>query len=172
LPTLVEGKLEFAFPAGWRVIAYDKWSFYRNQFNCCCNRKAVDFAALDSAGGVLWLIEVKDYRRSRREKDKTISLPDEIGIKVRDTLAGLFAAKVNGLNEVLEFATLSLAATEIRVIFHLEQPGTPSRLFRRAYNPADVQQKLKQLIKPIDPHPRVVETSAMAPVPWQVRSIP
>ena len=52
---------------------------------------------------------------------------------------------------------------------HLEQPAKHSRLFPRAINPANVKQQLKQLIKPIDPHPLVTETRRMNGVAWSVR---
>jgi hypothetical protein len=58
---------------------------------------------------------------------------------------------------------------------HIEnftEPRTHSKLFPRPYDPADVQQKLKQLVKPIDDHPRVVELRSMVQVPWAAASIP
>jgi hypothetical protein len=53
---------------------------------------------------------------------------------------------------------------------HLEQPATHSKLFPRAIDPANVLMKLKQLVKPIDPHPLVVETGHMASLTWTVTS--
>ncbi len=40
--------------------------------------------------------------------------------------------------------------------------------FPRPINLAVVLQRLKQLIKAIDPHPRVVEMAAMPGIPWTV----
>jgi hypothetical protein len=71
-------------------------------------------------------------------------------------------------NKEKAFAGEILSCTEIRVVVHLEQPATPSRLFPRAIKPADVLQRLKQLVKAIDPHPRVVEKAAMEGIPWKV----
>jgi hypothetical protein len=119
----------------------------------------------------LWMIELKDYRQFRRTKDDKISLWDEVAIKARDTLAGLFAAKVEVGCDNHDFARQSLTATKLRVVLHLEQPSSHSKLFPRAYDPADIQQKLKQLVKPIDAHPRVVELGNMDHVPWAAASI-
>ena len=49
----------------------------------------------------------------------------------------------------------ALRAKNLKVVLHLEQPAKHSTLFPRAINPAAVLQRLKQLIKAIDPHPRV-----------------
>ena len=52
-----------------------------------------------------------------------------------------------------------------------EQPASHSKLFPRVYNRAAIQQKLKQLVKPIDAHPQVVELGNMLHVPWAAASI-
>lgn len=170
MPTLNEGKLSSIFPDTWDVTKYDDWAFYRNQFvNCCDGNKAVDFLAYDPGERTLWLIELKDYRQFRRSKD--ISLWAETAIKARDTLAGVFAAKVDVTHPAQPYAVRALRATKLRVVLHLEQPRTHSKLFPRAYDPAIVQQKLKETLKPIDAHPKVVELANM-PVPWTAVSIP
>ncbi|MBI4322293.1 MAG: hypothetical protein HY675_27685 [Chloroflexi bacterium] len=167
MPTLREGSLVCTFPDDWEVTKYDDWAFYRNQFaNCCCGNKAVDFLAHDPIDRTLWLIELKDYRQFRRTKDVKVSLWEEIALKARDTLAGLFAAKVDNTHAEQLYAARALGVTRLRVVLHLEQPRTHSRLFPRAYDPADVQQKLKQMLKPIDAHPMVIELSEMGTVPW------
>jgi hypothetical protein len=170
VPILTEGKLACAFPDTWHAMKYDDWAFYRNQFqNCCGGNKGIDFLAYDPAGRTLWLVEMKDYRQFRRTK--TDAPWDEVGLKARDTLAGIFAAKVNAADtEEVVFARRALGATHLRVVLHLEQPRNNSRLFPRAYDPADVLQKLKQTLKPIDAHPRVIELRNMCGVPWQAAS--
>ena len=65
-----------------------------------------------------------------------------------------------------------LKKAKLRFILHLEQPIQHSKLFPRTLEPSKIQQKLKQLIKPIDAHPRVVELNNMAHVPWSAESIP
>ncbi|MDR3569923.1 MAG: DUF559 domain-containing protein [Syntrophobacteraceae bacterium] len=49
----------------------------------------------------------------------------------------------------------TLRSKSIRVVLHLEQPTRNSKLFPRAIDPAAIQQKLKQLLKAIDAHPKV-----------------
>ncbi len=173
MTTLYEAHLACTFPADWDVTKYDDWIFYKNRFvNACGGNKGVDFLAYDHENRRLWLIELKDYRQFRRTKDDTISLWDEIAIKVRDTLAGIFAAKVDSTHPEQPYAARVLRCTELRVVLHLEQPPTHSRLYPRDYNLANIQQKLKQLVKPIDPHPRVIELAHMNGVPWIADSHP
>lgn len=169
--TLTEGKLACTFPDGWQVTKYDDWAFYRNQFvGCCGGNKAVDFLAHDLENRILWLIELKDYRQFHRTKG--ITLWDEVAVKVRDTLAGLFAAKMELGHDDHAFARQTLAAQKLRVVLHLEQPASHSALFPRAFTLANIQQKMKQIIKPVDAHPKVVELNQMNAVPWTAASIP
>ena len=171
MPTLNEGKLSCTFPATWNVTKYDDWAFYRRQFvNSCYGNKAVDFLAYNPDGRVLWLIELKDYRQFRRTKDDQLSLWEEVAIKARDTLAGLVAAKVAIAHDQHAYAALALKAEKLCIVLHLEQPRTTSKLFPRAYDPADIQQKLRQTLKPIDAHPKVVEINNMSAVPWSATS--
>ena len=162
-----EGELEFTFPDNW-ASKYDDWSHYRNQFQPVCGgSKAVDLVFYEP--GTSWLIEVKDYRQHSRTK--AISLPDEIAEKVRDTLAGLVSAKLLASDtEEKTCARRLLAAEKLRVVCHLEQPVKQSRLRPRAIDPADVRMKLRMLLKAIDPHAIVVD-STLTPrlVPWLVR---
>ena len=169
MPRLIEQELAYDFPSSWEVTKYDDWAFYRNQFqNCCKGNKAMDFLAFNPADRTLWMIEIKDYRQHPRTKDDTLSLWDEVAIKARDTLSGLFAAKVEAGHA---FAMRSVTTMKLRVVLHLEQPTTRRKSFPRAYDPAYIQQKIKQLVKPIDAHPRVVELGNMSCVPWTAESI-
>ena len=87
---LTEGNLEFRFQSD--AAHYDEWAFYRNQFQRVAGgSKAIDFICL--AGRGTWLIEVKDYRVHPRTKPSCLC--DEVAIKVRDTLAGIAAARCN-----------------------------------------------------------------------------
>ena len=178
MPTLTEGRLMFEFPDGWNVTQLDNWSFYRKQFQKLGNGirltcghcdaelrckqcdsaktvgiKCVDFLALD-AQQICWLIEVKDYTENRRTK--TIDLADETALKVRDSLSLLAVASRNA-NDLDEksLARRAIDSPRIRVVLHLEQPTKSSRLFPHAIDPAHVRQRLKQLIKSVDPHPQV-----------------
>lgn len=164
---LVEGDLTFSFPVQTSASKYDGWSHYRNQFQSFCGgSKAVDFVCRD--GDVTWLIEVKDFRQHRRVK--TVDLPDEIALKVRDTIAGLVSAKFYA-NELSEktCADRLLRSKKIRVVCHIEQPAKHSKLFPRAIEPMDLKLKLKTLIKAIDAHLAVVDSRSIhADMPWSV----
>lgn len=167
---LTEGKLRFAFPDDWQTSNYDDWSHYRNQaISICGGAKAIDILAIES-NSCCWLLEVKDYREHRRTK--TIDIGDEIAAKVRDTLAALVGAQhhANDANEKA-MARKAVRCGAIRVVLHLEQPTKHSKLFPRAIKPIDVIQRLKQLLKPIDPHPRVIEMKSMQGIPWKVSSL-
>ena len=161
----VEG-LKFCFPHSWNATKYDDWSFYRNQFQRIgSGLKAVDMIALNH--DAIWMIEVKDYRLHRRAK--TINVDQEFAEKVICSLSALLPAKANANNaEERGFASRSLVLARIRLVLHLEQPATHSKLFPRAINPANVRLKLRQRLKAIDPHPIVAETSAMNGLPWSV----
>ena len=167
MPSVSEGALTFHFPDGWQATKFDTWSFYRNQFQGVCGgAKAIDILAIDS-DSCLWVIEVKDYRKQPRAKN--IELTKEVAYKVRDSLAALVAASVNA-NDVgeKELSHAALACNRICVVLHLEQPERHSKLFPRVYNPANVKQSLKQLIKAIDPHPRVMGTGGLGNPAWSV----
>jgi hypothetical protein len=153
-----EGKLAFIFPEDWQVGKYDEWRFYRNRFEKCCGGcKAVDFVAVSTTPRkILWLVEVKDYNQHKRTK--AIDLAEEIALKARDSLAGIAAAKFQADDtEEKRLAGKAMQSKKVRVALHLEQPEKHSKLFPRAIDPSKILQKLKPLIKSIDPHPLVVE---------------
>jgi hypothetical protein len=157
MTVITEGQLTFTFPAGATACKYDDWQFYRNQFNSAFGgTKAVDLIYIDDEQ--TWLIEIKDYRLHERTKPSNIG--DEIACKVRDTLAGLVAAKCNA-NDADEkaIAKRALQKNRIRLVLHLEQPQHPSRLSR--LDPSKVLQKLKQRLKAIDAHPSVVDMHSL-----------
>jgi hypothetical protein len=164
--TVTVDSLTFDFPDSWRVTKYDDWAFYRNQFSGMWDGiKAVDLLAIENQ--VTWLIEVKDYRTSRRTK--TIDLADEVAKKVFSTLAAMLPAKINASNSSeSNFASKVLESPKLGVVLHLEQPVKHSKLFPRAIDPSKVQLKLRTLIKPIDPHPKVVESTQMRGLEWTV----
>jgi hypothetical protein len=168
MPSITEGDLTFDFSAGWDIAKLDDWSFYRNQFQRVCKgTKAIDILAIEPGLGCVWCIEVKDYRRNRRSK--SLSVAEEIACKVRDSLALLAAARVNANDAVeKEVADRAWRARQIKVVLHLEQPANPSRLFPREIDLANVQQRLRQFVKAIDPHPRVCELSLMSGCQWTV----
>lgn len=159
--------LNFDFPDDWQVSKYDDWSFYRNQFSRMWNGiKSLDLLAIDP-NKTVWLIEVKDYRVNSRTKPSDLS--EEVAHKVFDTLAAIIPAKIHATNpDEKQLAHAVSASRKLRVVLHLEQPEKHSKLRPRAINPADVQQKIRQLLKPIDAHPRVVEMASMEKLEWTV----
>ena len=168
MPTIEEGKQRFTFPDGWNVSKYDEWVHYRNHFiKVCIGVKAIDLLALEPRGSC-WLLEIKDYREHVRTK--TIDLAEELAEKARDTLAGLVAAQFYANDDSEKSsARQALRSKNLRLVLHLEQPTQQSKLFPRAISPAAVLQRLKQLVKAIDPHPLVVEMATMRYLPWSVR---
>ena len=166
---IIEDRLEFVFADQWQASKYDQWRFYLNRFqNVCGGAKAVDIVAVLT--GSLWLIEIKDYRPGHRGDDEA-ELWDEVATKVRDTLAGLVAARVHSddLAEQ-EIATLAVGCTRFHVVLHMEQPKK-STTAHPIYDPARVTQKLKQLLRGIDYQPRVVSIGDPR-FPWQVNEVP
>ncbi|MEI6332879.1 MAG: hypothetical protein WCP16_26840 [Pseudanabaena sp. ELA645] len=158
--------LTFHFPNSWQVGKYDEWSFYRNQFYKMWDGiKAVDLIAIEN--GVVWLIEAKDYRQNKRMK--AIDIADEVADKVFCTLAAILPAKINASDSSeRNFARDICNGQELRIVLHLEQPKKHSKLFPRAIDPTKVQLKLRTLIKPIDPHLKVVESGYMQDLAWTV----
>lgn len=157
--TIQEGLLTFDFPLGALSSKYDEWAHYRRQFNKSFGgTKAVDIVFADNAVG--WLIEIKDYRAHSRTK--AIDLADEIAAKVRDTLAGLVSANISA-NDADEknLASRLLLCTRLRVVLHIEQPATQSKLRPTAIDPAAVLLKLKGRVKSVDPYPCVVDQNSL-----------
>lgn len=162
---LVDG-LTFTFPPSWKASKYDEWAFYRNQFSKMCpGIKAVDLIAIK--GQAIWFIEVKDYRQQRRTK--TIDLAEEVAQKVFCTLAAILPAKSNASDSLEKhFAEEVADGKRLHIVLHLEQPVKTSKLFPRAIDPSKVQLKLRGMVKPIDPHPKVVESTQMQDLVWTV----
>lgn len=159
--------ITFRFPEGWDAQQYDCWAFYRDQWSRMRDGiKAVDVLAW-APDKVAWFIEVKDYRVHARTKPT--SLPEEVAAKVFDTLAALLSAALGATApEERRLARRVLEAKKVRVVLHLEQPARTSKLFPRI-DPANVQQKLRQILKPVDAHPIVVDLATPTRVPWSAR---
>lgn len=99
-----------------------------------------------------------------------MDLGDEVAFKVRDTMAGLLAARIHaGDDSEKAFAGRAVNTRRIRVVLHLEQPRKHSRLFPRSIDPADMTLKLKQRLKAVDPHPKIVDHRTLHPdIIWTV----
>lgn len=168
MTTITEGTLAFDFPNHWVASKYDDWLFFVKHFQKLQATKAVDIVAIH-ASRRLWLIEIKDYRAEPRQK--AIELAQEVGLKVRDTLAGLMAAQLRA-NDAAEvkIATRAVRCIDLKVVLHLEQPTKPSRL-HRTEDISKLLQKLKQQLGAIDPHPRVTNLADGNRFGWNVREV-
>ena len=166
MPTITEGKLTFDFPIGWIAEKYDDWVFHIGSFqNVCGGAKAIDILAVEPAS-CCWLIEVKDHRTGHQTS--AVKLAEVVAQKVRDSLAGLATARVRATGVERLAADGGLDCPDLRVVLHLEQPAATSPLYRSAISRANVLQRLRQLVKPIDPHPLVVDLNGSQNLPWTV----
>ncbi len=156
-------KLTFTFPSDWQASKYDDWSFYRNQFGCQSpGIQAVDLLVRD-ANDTAYLIEVKDYRHPDTETPS--ELPKAIANKVLMTLAAMLPARLNGNDpDERAMAHAVLTCQRLRVIAHIELP----QAHRPVVNRADLKQKLAQLLRAVDAHPKVVSMNDMSGLSWHV----
>lgn len=163
MPVLNIDGLTFTFPVAWQVSKYDDWSFYRNQFVKQKNGiKAVDAVVLGTKKDA-YLIEVKDYRHP--DTVKPSQLPEAIANKVLHSLAAMLPAKLNATDSgERRFAQAILGCVSLCVIAHIEQP----RRHRPVVDLADIKQKLRQILRAVDAHPKVVSMSDMKGLAWTV----
>lgn len=161
--------IRFVFPAHWQVCKWDDEAFHRRFQRVGGGSKACDIVALPPDGNEVWLIEVKDYRNHRRTK--SADLFDEVGCKVRDTLAALWAAQRNAATDAeRDMAQRARRRHTVRVAFHYEPFRSASRLAPKPKKQvADALDKLRQKVHAIDPHAVIVRTGAMAGVAWTAR---
>lgn len=154
MPDLVEGSIVMRFAGTCQVAKYDDWAYYRHQFQSVAGGcRGVDAMAIDGHGR-LWLIEVKDYRLHPRTKGGELAM--EVAVKVRDSLAGLAGARLRAnLAAERGLAATALQANDVRVLLLLAQPTAPSRLRPHVVDAAALTQKLRQLLRAVDPHARV-----------------
>ena len=158
---------------------YDKWGHYTAVWNGPTapngGQKAVDVVAVEigSPPARCWLIEGKDFRViTNPPKPSNIGgLAQLVADKVQDSIAGLDDAALNATTPIEKaLAALAVSATVKRVVLHLEpHVGPHSALFPTAFR-ASVFQKLKQLVRSIDPNPLVlnIADTPSAGVPWLV----
>ena len=94
-----------------------------------------------------------------------------VAAKVRDTLAGLAVAATNAKQDEKKIAQLALRPKRRwRVVLHMEQHDSHSRLRPTAIDPAHIRLKLKQKLRFIDPAPSVIDTSRTCPgMNWSSR---
>ena len=192
MPTIREEALEFTFTEEWNVSQFDEWSFYRGQFarfgdsKIACNQegcrgvvhcavckakriagnRGIDILAIGPKS-VCWLIEIKDYRTTRVTNFEFLA--DEVALKVRDTLSCLVAARLHAnLAAEKAQADQALGCRFIRVVLHLEVPPSNRTLSPANTLRANVQQRLRQLVKAVDTQARVVSIGDFAEDAWTV----
>ncbi len=154
---------------------YDGWQHYLQVWqNSNGGKKAVDVVAMriQATPATVWLIEAKDFRViTNPPKPSHISgLARDVAEKAADSLLGLEdAAKRAEIPAEKEYAKRAIAAQERRIVLHLEpHVGPHSALFPRGFG-AGVLQKLKQLVRSVDPNPLMASIAKPAlGVPWAV----
>lgn len=111
-----------------------------------------------------FLIEVKDYRHP--EAVKPSGLAEAIASKTMDTLAAMLPAKLLASEaEERIIAANFLKCTSLEVVVHIEQPLKRMPMV----DVADIQQKLKQLLRAVDKKPKIVSVRDMRGLEWRVR---
>jgi hypothetical protein len=151
-----EGTFRYQFPDDWIAVKFDGLTFYKTHFqNVAGGTKGVDVVAVEPGSYTLWLIEAKDFRVHPREK--LLPIERELADKVRGTLACLMAGRANA-GETGDLNTdrlwrSALMLRRIRVVLHLEQPQTYSRLFPQSVDPKTIKDILKRSVRAFDSHP-------------------
>jgi hypothetical protein len=165
--------LQFTFGPIVTFERYDTWQHYTKVWNAAGGQKAVDVVAVDIIYRAAWLIEAKDFRviTSPPRPSNIAGLAQTVADKAYHTLAGLADAAENAaVVTEKQHAAKAMKASTKRVVLHLEpHMGKHSALFPVNFS-ASVLQKLKQLVRSIDPHPLVlnITNTPAANVPWTV----
>ncbi len=135
MPTFEEGNLSFEFADSWQVVKYDEQPDYQSMARGLRGTKGVDFVGVRSES-MLFLIEVKDLRGHRiQNKERLLGgeLADEIGQKVRDTVAGIVGfRRTSSVRETWRLFSECLAdvSAPVKVVVWLER-DTPNHWRQR-----------------------------------------
>ncbi|MEN9557600.1 MAG: hypothetical protein RLZZ232_3886 [Planctomycetota bacterium] len=169
--------LNFTFSAAIaNAQLYDQWIHYTTVFNAPPGgKKAIDVVAVEAgvAPATTWMIEAKDFRViTNPPKSSNIGgLAQLVADKVQDSIAGLTDAAASATTpSEKSLAVLAISAPTKRVVLHLEpHVGAHSALFPAGFA-ASVLQRLRQLVRSIDPNPLVlnIANTPSASVPWTV----
>ena len=92
--------------------------------------------------------------------------------KVLDTLTGILPVILSNSSRTREEEALAMQvrkARHLRLVYQFEQPAKQSKLFPRAFDPADMQMEIRRELKAVDPHACVIEASLQHRVCWNVR---
>ncbi len=164
--TIQEGNLSFSFKC--EAIKFDDTSYYRDHFIKIQNGiGAVDILAVDNNVG--YLIEIKDYTHPNTKKLELVDLIEAIVNKVISTLSAILPMKNNANNQAEKDIANSFSNTnEIKVFLHVELSPPTSKIKQSTWNLPNIQMKLKNRLKPIDAHPKVVSKEYPNHSPWTV----
>lgn len=152
-----EGEMTFSFSRGLTVCKYDDTKFYRGTMLRVEGSKGVDFLVIRPGSGAMGeavFIEVKDLAgHESRNRHRLLSgrLVSEVVQKVRDTLAGLYAALRCDIEELRPFTQVLFqnpASVRILVILFLEERKSASLLFPYKRRLADQIQLLNSKLRP------------------------
>jgi hypothetical protein len=176
MTTLVIDKtLTFDFTPGTDAEIYDQWIHTVKYQRINQGQKAVDIVAMDTnlPPNLVWLIEAKDYRvlHSPPKPGNLTGLPATVAHKAQDSIAGLADAAVSAtVHHEKQYASRAISSGIRRVVLHLEPHiGPQTALFPAGFSSL-VLQRLRQLVRHIDPNPLVlnIATTLASQVPWQV----
>jgi len=161
-----EGNLKFFFE--FDAIKFDDSQYYQKHFKEITNNiKAVDILAVNNSVG--YLIEIKDYTHPKTKPLKQSDLIEAIICKVISTLAAILPMKIYAANPAeREIANLFSKISQLNIILHIEQSPLNSKIKQSLWNPQHIQIKLKERLKPIDAHPKVVSKENLKGLPWTV----
>ena len=164
--TIQEGNLSFIFQC--LAIKFDDTSYYRDHFiKIQKGTKSVDILAVDNNIG--YLIEIKDYTHPNTKKLEPLDLIEAIVNKVVSTLSAILPMKNNANNQAeKDIAKLFANTDEIKVFLHIELSPPTSKIKQSTWNLPNIQMKLKNRLKPIDAHPKVVSKKYPDRLSWTV----
>ena len=174
---LDESRLRFQFGDSWTVLRYDASSSYRSiavlsgalyEKSETQNHgtRAVDFVAVRQ--DEIYFIEVKNFegheRQTRARLEKDLDL--EVGLKVRDTLAGLVGAvrRNKDLPEPLLVALGRIASDEqrVNVIAWIERHDPPQTKRWMSIGDALLEDRIKKRLRWLNA--KVLVTNSQAPL--------
>ncbi len=161
---LPEGNLKFNFE--FDAIKFDDSQYYQNHFKKIQNGiAAVDFLTVTQNTGYL----IKDYTHSETKPLTQSELIEAIINKVTSTLAAILPMKNNAsIESEKKIASLFTKSSQIQVIFHIERPPPRRTLTQSCYNLQKMGLSLKERLKPIDAHPKIVSKTNLKGLPWTV----
>ena len=161
---LPEGNLKFNFE--FDAIKFDDSQYYQNHFKKIQNGiAAVDFLTVSQNIG--YLIEIKDYTHPDTKDLNPHDLIEVIINKVTSTLAAILPMKNNAsIESEKKIASLFAKSSQIQVIFHIERPPPRRTLTQSCYNLQKMELSLKERLKPIDAHPKIISKENLKGLPW------